>query len=108
MIITVASATDRIRLIAIEMKGAFGNEGALPLFFSKQSRIEDGIPLAQDVANANGFADWSITVSFLQPRIERTAAYSRFARRLRSEVLAAADIPRFQLWIPADRGERHS
>jgi len=31
MIITVASVTDRIRLIAIEMKGAFGNEGALPL-----------------------------------------------------------------------------
>ena len=24
---------DRIRLIAIEMKGAFGNEGALPLLF---------------------------------------------------------------------------
>ena len=32
MIIAVASAIDRIRLIAIEMKGAFGNEGALPLF----------------------------------------------------------------------------
>jgi len=32
MIITSASADDRIRLIAIEMKGAFGNEGALPLF----------------------------------------------------------------------------
>jgi len=32
MIIPVASATDKIRLIAIEMKGAFGNEGALPLF----------------------------------------------------------------------------
>lgn len=26
----VASATDRIRLIAIEMEGVFGNEGALP------------------------------------------------------------------------------
>jgi hypothetical protein len=32
MIIAFASADDRIRLIAIEMKGAFGNEGALPLF----------------------------------------------------------------------------
>ena len=29
MIIAVASVTDRIRLIAIEMEGAFGNEGAL-------------------------------------------------------------------------------
>jgi len=34
MIITSASVDDRIRLIAIEMKGAFGNEGALPLFCS--------------------------------------------------------------------------
>ena len=33
MIVTVATAADRIRLTAIEtMKGAFGNEGALPLF----------------------------------------------------------------------------
>ena len=32
MIIPSASADDRIRLIAIEMKGAFGNEGVLPLF----------------------------------------------------------------------------
>lgn len=31
MIIPSASADDRIRLIAIEMKGAFGNEGALRL-----------------------------------------------------------------------------
>jgi hypothetical protein len=29
---------DKIRLIAIEMKGAFGNEGALPLF--KQSETD--------------------------------------------------------------------
>src|SRR5215212_4946675 len=35
MIITVASAADRIRLIAIDMKGAFGNEGALPLFWER-------------------------------------------------------------------------
>jgi hypothetical protein len=33
MIIASASAGDKIRLIAIEMKGAFGNEGALPLFW---------------------------------------------------------------------------
>jgi hypothetical protein len=32
MIITAEQSADRIRLIAIEMKGAFGNEGALPLF----------------------------------------------------------------------------
>src|SRR5436190_3119877 len=32
MIIASASADDRIRLIAIEMKGAFGNEGALRFF----------------------------------------------------------------------------
>jgi hypothetical protein len=32
MVITVEQSADRIRLIAIEMKGAFGNEGALPLF----------------------------------------------------------------------------
>jgi hypothetical protein len=31
MIIAVEKSADRIRLIAIEMKGAFGNEGALPL-----------------------------------------------------------------------------
>lgn len=31
MIISVSNHADRIRLIAIEMKGAFGNEGALPL-----------------------------------------------------------------------------
>ena len=29
MIISVSNHADRIRLIAIEMKGAFGNEGAL-------------------------------------------------------------------------------
>src|SRR5688500_1326038 len=33
---------DRIRLIAIEMKGAFGNEGALPLFSLKQRRSSRG------------------------------------------------------------------
>ena len=33
MIISVSNHADRIRLIAIEiMKGAFGNEGALPSF----------------------------------------------------------------------------
>ena len=39
MIIAVEQSADRIRLIAIEMKGAFGNEGALPLFFSRILRI---------------------------------------------------------------------
>jgi hypothetical protein len=34
----VATATDRIRLIAIEiMKGAFGNEGALPYFTREET-----------------------------------------------------------------------
>src|SRR6202140_4474134 len=108
MIIASATADDRIRLIAIKMKGAFGNEGALPLLCSMESRIDARIGPPQDWANAHSVADRSLPVSFLQPGIERTAPHSRFARRLRSEVLAAADFPRLQLWIPADGGERHS
>jgi len=39
MIISVSNHADRIRLIAIEpMKGAFGNEGALPLI-AMQDRL---------------------------------------------------------------------
>jgi len=39
MIISVSNHADRIRLIAIEtMEGAFGNEGALPLFQRVESQ----------------------------------------------------------------------
>jgi len=40
MIITSASAADRIRLIAINMKGAFGNEGALLFLDEIMRRFE--------------------------------------------------------------------
>ncbi len=40
MIIAFASANDRIRLIAIEMKGAFGNEGALRIFGGRRDYHE--------------------------------------------------------------------
>ena len=39
MIIRVSNHADRIRLIAIKtMKGAFGNEGALPYFTKEATR----------------------------------------------------------------------
>lgn len=54
MIITFASADDRIRLIAIEMKGAFGNEGALPLCaFHPVDALDEDYAIGVVVANAN-------------------------------------------------------
>jgi hypothetical protein len=55
MVITVEQSADRIRLIAIEMKGAFGNEGALPRFkghtVALHSLFENGIETGQQVRN---------------------------------------------------------
>jgi hypothetical protein len=52
MIIRLSNQPDRIRLIAIEMKGAFGNEGALPLF--------SGDVLCDSATNANPRLSFSI------------------------------------------------
>src|SRR6266404_7242289 len=50
------------------MKGAFGNEGALRFCLRKRSWIDQTLRLSQDATNAHGLADRSIPVSFLQPR----------------------------------------
>src|ERR1700719_164332 len=59
MIIASASADDRIRLIAIEMKGAFGNEGALPLYpsiWKPGNQEEDGgLAMALKISWLPGF-----------------------------------------------------
>ena len=54
----VRNHADRILLIAIEMKGAFGNEGALPLC-SMRSLIDALVGVPQNVANA-----YSLEVKF--------------------------------------------
>src|SRR5688500_12856139 len=61
MIITSASVGDRIRLIAIDMKGAFGNEGALPLLtkhvVETPEQMRNGfLRFVAHVGEAEGFA----------------------------------------------------
>ena len=53
MIIAVEQSADRIRLIAIEMEGAFGNEGALPLFSHRWICLDADYASGVVVANAD-------------------------------------------------------
>ena len=48
MIIAAEQSADRIRLIAIEMKGALGNEGALPLLSRVRNLIRNVTKIALD------------------------------------------------------------
>jgi hypothetical protein len=65
MIITSPNAfrDDRIRLIAIEMKGAFGNEGALPLFVYAVRKLLSK-KLIELIMRPNPEPDYCFTMSF--------------------------------------------